>query len=149
VAATQEETTFGGSRTSAFSLEPDAAIVVDVTHATDAPGIDVKEAGKHELGSGPVLCRGSTLHPAIFELMHETATHLEMPFTVEASGRNTGTDADAVHLSRGGVPTGLVSIPLRYMHSPVELVALSDVHACARLIAATALALDADTRLAR
>ena len=64
VAAAQEETTFGGSRTSAFSLEPDAAIVVDVTHATDAPGIDVKESGKHELGSGPVLSRGSTLNPA-------------------------------------------------------------------------------------
>ena len=66
VAAAQEETTFGGSRTSAFSLEPDAAIVVDVTHATDAPGIDVKESGKHELGSGPVLSRGSTLNPRLF-----------------------------------------------------------------------------------
>ncbi len=73
VAAAQEETTFGGSRTSAFSLEPDAAIVVDVTHATDAPGIEVKEAGKHALGSGPVLSRGSTLHPRLFELLHDTA----------------------------------------------------------------------------
>jgi putative aminopeptidase FrvX len=141
-AVAQEETTFGGSRTSSFSLQPDAAIVVDVTHATDAPGIDVKEAGKHELGSGPVLSRGSTLHPALFELLHETAESEEIPFTVEASGRNTGTDADAVHLSRGGVPTALVSIPLRYMHSPVELVALCDVHACARLIAAAALRLN-------
>ena len=69
VAAAQEETTFGGSRTSAFSLEPDAAIVVDVTHATDAPGIDVKESGKHELGSGPVLSRGSTLNDRLFELL--------------------------------------------------------------------------------
>jgi putative aminopeptidase FrvX len=149
VAAAQEETTFGGSRTSAFSLAPDAAIVVDVTHATDAPGIDVKEAGKHELGSGSVLSRGSTLNPRLFELLHDTAEREEVPFTVEASGRNTGTDADAVHLSRGGVPTALVSIPLRYMHSPVELVQLSDVHACARLIAASALALDADTSFAR
>jgi endoglucanase len=149
VAAAQEETTFGGSRTSAFALEPDAAVVVDVTHATDAPGIEVKEAGKHELGSGPVLSRGSTLNPALFELLYETAEREGIPFTVEASGRNTGTDADAVHLSRGGVPTALVSIPLRYMHSPVELVALSDVHACARLIAALALALDGETSLAR
>ncbi len=149
VAAVQEETTFGGSRTSAFSLEPDAAIVVDVTHATDAPGIDVKEAGKHELGSGPVISRGSTLHPALFELLHDTASEEQIPFTLEASGRNTGTDADAVHLSRGGVPTALVSIPLRYMHSPVELVALQDVHACAKLIAAMALKLSADTSLER
>jgi len=149
VAAAQEETTFGGSRTSAFSLEPHAAIVVDVTHATDAPGIDVKEAGKHELGSGPVISRGSTLNPRLFELLHDTAEREGIPFTVEASGRNTGTDADAVHLSRGGVATALVSIPLRYMHSPVELVDLHDVHACARLIAATALRLDGETSLAR
>jgi putative aminopeptidase FrvX len=149
VAAAQEETTFGGSRTSAFSLEPDAAIVVDVTHATDAPGIEVKESGKHELGSGPVLSRGSTLHPRLFELLHDTAEREGVSFTVEAIGRNTGTDADAVHLSRGGVPTALVSIPLRYMHSPVELVALADVHAAARLIAAAARTLDADTSFAR
>jgi putative aminopeptidase FrvX len=149
VAAAQEETTFGGSRTSAFSLEPDAAVVVDVTHATDAPGIDVKEAGKHELGSGPVVSRGSTLNPRLFELLHNAGEAEGVPFTVEAVGRNTGTDADAVHLSRGGVPTGLVSIPLRYMHSPVELVQLDDVHAAAKLISAMALRLDAQTSFAR
>lgn len=149
VAAAQEETTFGGSRTSAFSLEPDAAIVVDVTHATDAPGIDVKEAGKHELGSGPVITRGSTLHNGVFELLVGAGEAERIPFTVEASGRATGTDADAVHLSRGGVPTGLVSIPIRYMHSPVELVQLEDVHAAARLIAAAALRLTRETSFAR
>jgi putative aminopeptidase FrvX len=149
VAAAQEETTFGGSRTSAFSLAPDAAIVVDVTHATDAPGIEVKEAGKHPLGSGPVLSRGSTLHPRLFELLHDTAERDSIPFTVEAIGRNTGTDADAVHLSRGGVPTALVSIPLRYMHSPVELVELADVHAAAKLIAAAARTLATDASLTR
>jgi putative aminopeptidase FrvX len=149
VAAAQEETTFGGSRTSAFSLQPDAAIVVDVTHATDAPGIDVKESGKHELGSGPVLSRGSTLNPRLSELLYDTAEKEKIAFTVEAIGRNTGTDVDAVHLSRGGVPTALVSIPLRYMHSPVELVHLEDVHAAAALIAAAALALDVETTFAR
>jgi putative aminopeptidase FrvX len=149
VAAAQEETTFGGSRTSAFALEPDAAIVIDVTHATDAPGIDVKEAGKHELGSGPVISRGSTLHDGVFELLFQTAEKEKIPFTIEASGRATGTDADAVHISRGGVPTGLVSIPIRYMHSPVELVQLDDVHACARLIAAAALRLERETSFAR
>ena len=149
VAVAQEEITFGGSRTSAYALKPDAAIVVDVTHATDAPGIDVKEIGKHELGSGPVISRGSTLHPQLFELLHETAEREKIPFTVEASARSTGTDADAVHISRAGVPTGLVSIPIRYMHSPVELVQLDDVHACARLIAAAALRLDGETTFAR
>jgi endoglucanase len=149
VAATQEEITFGGSRTSAFALEPDAAIVVDVTHATDAPGIEVKESGKHELGSGPVLSRGSTLKEGLFELLVDSAEAERIPFTIEASARATGTDADAVHISRGGVPTALVSIPIRYMHSPVELVQLDDVHACARLIAAAALRLQGDTSFAR
>jgi putative aminopeptidase FrvX len=149
VAVTQEEITFGGSRTSAFALQPDAAIVVDVTHATDAPGIEIKEIGKHELGSGPVLSRGSTLHPQLFELLYETAEREQIPFTVEATARATGTDADAVHVSRAGVPTALVSIPIRYMHSPVELVQLDDVHACARLIAATTLSLAANVSFTR
>jgi endoglucanase len=144
VAASQEETTFGGSRTSAFSQEPDAAIVVDVTHATDAPGIDVKENGKHDLGSGPVLGRAPSLNDALFERLAAAAAAEQIPYTIEASGRTTGTDADAVHVSRGGVPTGLVSIPLRYMHSPVELVQLDDVDACARVIAAMALKLGSE-----
>ena len=147
VAAAQEETTLGGARTSAFALEPAAAIVVDVTHATDAPGIEVKEVGKHELGSGPVLKRGSTFDQRLFELLAQTAEAEGIAFTIEASGRASGTDADAVQLSRGGVPTALVSVPLRYMHSPVELVQLEDVHACARLIAAAALRLEAQTLL--
>src|SRR5947207_2495493 len=149
VAAAQEETTFGGSRTSAFALAPDAAIVVDVTHATDAPGAEVKASGKHELGSGPVISRGSTLNPALFELLARAAEEEKIPFTIEASARATGTDADAVHLSRGGVPTALVSIPIRYMHSPVELVQLEDIDAGARLIAAAARRLDARISFAR
>ncbi|HTZ65026.1 MAG TPA: M42 family metallopeptidase [Solirubrobacteraceae bacterium] len=149
VAVAQEEITFGGSRTSAFSLRPDAAIVIDVTHATDAPGIEIKELGKHPLGSGPVLTRGSTIHPKLFELLYETATEEQIPFTLEASARATGTDADAVHLSRAGIPTALVSIPLRYMHSPVELVQLDDIEAAARLIAAAALRLDPEASFVR
>jgi putative aminopeptidase FrvX len=149
VAAAQEEITFAGSRTSAFALEPQVAIVVDVTFATDAPGVEEKELGKHELGSGPVVTRGATIHPAVFELLHETAEASNIPFTVDASGRHTGTDADAVHLSRAGVPTGVVSIPLRYMHSPVELVQLDDVQNAARLIAAFAQRLGPGTTFER
>jgi len=138
VAAVQEEIGLHGARTSAYALEPGAAIVVDVTHATDVPGIEAREQGKHELGSGPVLTRGAVVNPRLFELLHDTADAEAIPFTVEAAGGSTHTDADTVQLSRAGVPTAVVSIPLRYMHSPVELVQLSDVEACSRLIAATA-----------
>jgi putative aminopeptidase FrvX len=145
----QEEITFAGSRTSAYSLRPDVAIVVDVTHETGAPGTDLNEIGKHEFGGGPVIERGSVLNPAVFELLHDTAEREQIPFTVAASARATGTDADAVHLSRAGVPTGGISIALRYMHSPVEMVQLGDVDACARLIAAFAQSLSAETSFAR
>jgi putative aminopeptidase FrvX len=142
-AVAQEEITFAGARTTAYSLRPDIAIVVDVTFATDQPGTDVKELGKHEFGSGPVLTRGSTLDPQVFELLYAAGEAEGIPFTVSASARHTGTDADAFHLSRAGVPTGVVSIPLRYMHSPVEMVQLDDVENTARLIAAFARCLEA------
>jgi endoglucanase len=145
----QEEITFAGARTSAFALEPDVAIAVDVTHATDAPGIDVKQEGKHEFGQGAVIERGSTLHPMVFEMLHDAAERESIPFTVSASARGTGTDADAIHFSRAGVPTGLVSVALRYMHSPVEMVQLSDVDACARVIAAFAKSLSPETKFVR
>jgi endoglucanase len=138
LAVTQEETSFAGSRTSAFALAPDLAIVVDVTFATDQPGIELGPMTKHPLESGPVIARGTTLHPAVTELLCRTAEDIEMAHTLESLGRSTGTDADAFHISRTGVPTGLVSVPVRYMHSPVELVALADISAAAELIAAFA-----------
>ncbi|HEX4010326.1 MAG TPA: M20/M25/M40 family metallo-hydrolase [Solirubrobacteraceae bacterium] len=138
VAAVQEETTFAGSRTSAYGLKPDLAIVVDVTFATDQPGIELGPMTKHTLDSGPVIARGTTLHPRVTDLLYDTAEQEGMPFTVESIGRATGTDADAVHVSRRGVPTGIVSVPLRYMHSPVELVSLADIQVAAELIAAFA-----------
>ena len=138
LAVVQEETTFAGSRTSAFAVMPDVAVVVDLTFATDQPGIELGQITKHELGSGPVIARGTTLHPRVFELLHDTGEQEGIPFTVESLGRGTGTDADAIHLSRSGVPTGLVSVPCRYMHSPVEMVSLDDIDAAARLIAAFA-----------
>ncbi len=149
VAAVQEEITFGGARTIAHRLELDGAVVIDVTHATDAPGIDEKEQGKHHMGTGPVIERGSVLHPRISELLLDTAAAEEIPHTVAASAGRTGTDADAIHFARDGVPTGLVSVPLRYMHSPVELVQLDDVENTAKLLAAFALGLDAGEAFAR
>jgi putative aminopeptidase FrvX len=148
-AVTQEEITFAGARTTAFTLEPDIAIVVDVTFATDAPGSEEKELGSHKFGAGPVLSRGATLDPQVFELLHAAGEEAEIPFTVAATSRYTGTDADAVHISRGGIPTGVVSIPLRYMHSPVEMVQLDDVENTAKLIAAFAQKLSADLSFLR
>jgi putative aminopeptidase FrvX len=138
LAVTQEETTLAGARTSAFRLQPDLAIAVDVTFATDQPGVELGPITKHTLGSGPVVARGTAIHPQIFDLLYETGEQDGIPFTVESIGRTTGTDADAIFASRAGVPTGLVSVPLRYMHSPVELIQLTDIAAAAKLIAAFA-----------
>jgi len=149
VAVTQAELTFAGARTTAYSLEPDVAIAVDVTFATDAPGSDEKQLGSHKFGSGPVLTRGSSLAPVVFELLYETAEAEDIPFTVAASARSTGTDADAMHTSRSGLPSAVVSIPLRYMHSPVEMVQLDDVENTARLLAAFARRLDPGTDFRR
>jgi putative aminopeptidase FrvX len=149
VAAVQEEIGLFGARTSAFELRPDLAVVVDVTHATDAPGVDEKQIGSHPLGSGPAIGRGSTLSPKVFELLVETAEGAGIEHTIVASGRSTSTDADAIQISRSGIPTGLVSIPLRYMHSPVELVDLGDVEATVELIAAFAARLDDGVDLSR
>jgi endoglucanase len=149
LAVSQEETTFAGSRTSAFAHEPGVAVVVDLTHATDQPGVELGEMTEHKLGSGPVIARGTSLHPRVFELLHDAAENQGIQFTLESLGRGTGTDADAIHLSRAGVPTGLVSVPCRYMHSPVEMVSLDDVTAAARLIASFAQALGSGTSFGR
>ncbi len=149
VAAVQEEIGAHGARVMAYGLEPDLAIVVDVTHATDAPGVDPGELGDHGLGSGPVITRGAIVNRAVVDLLDEVAAAEGIECTTEASGRQTGTDADTVHLSRTGVPTAVVSIPLRYMHSPVELVDLADVEATIKLLTALALRLESDTSLAR
>ncbi len=148
-AVTQEETGLDGARTTAHALRPAVALVVDVTHATDAPGVSERENGSHPLGSGAVLFRATGLHPGVHALLREAAEAEGIPFTLEATGRGTGTDADAVAISRDGIATGLVGIPLRYMHSSVEMVQLSDVDACARLCAAFALRLAADASFER
>jgi putative aminopeptidase FrvX len=149
VAAVQEEIGLFGARTAAFEVRPDIAVAVDVTHATDAPGVDEKELGASPLGSGPVIGRGSTLSPKVFELLAETAEAEGIEYSIAASGRGTSTDADVLQISRAGIPTGLVSIPLRYMHSPVEMVDLGDVEATIELLAAFAARLTADVDLSR
>jgi endoglucanase len=149
VAAVQEEIGLFGAQTTAFSLQPDVAIAIDVTHETSAPGVSTNEQGKHEFGSGPVIERGSRIHPAVADGLVAAAEAEGIPYTLQASARQTGTDADAVTIARGGIPTGLVSIPLRYMHSPVEMVQLDDVASVARLVAAYARRLEPGTAFAR
>jgi putative aminopeptidase FrvX len=138
VATVQEEIGYsgGGARTSAWALEPDVAIVVDVTFSTDVPDVEKKELGEHKLGGGPVLSRGSSSHDVVYEMLARVAKAEGIPFSVQAAPKATRTDADGIYLTRRGVPTGLVSIPNRYMHSPNEVVSLADVENAARLIAA-------------
>ena len=148
VATVQEEIgggSGGGARSSAFGLEPDAALVVDVTFSTDVPDIEKKQLGEHNLGGGPVLSRGSAAHPVVFERLVEVAGAEGISHTIQASPRSTRTDADSIYLTRSGVPTGLVSVPNRYMHSPNEMVSLSDLESTARLLAAFVTSLDGDT----
>jgi putative aminopeptidase FrvX len=148
-AAVQEEVGLNGARALAHGLRPDVAIVVDVTHETDTPGVDTRRINAHAFGSGPVVERGTILHPQVSERLLEAAEAESIPHTLMASARGTGTDADVIHFSRNGVVTGGIGLPLRYMHSPVEMVQLDDVANCAKLLAAFAQRLDADTQFAR
>jgi endoglucanase len=149
VAAVQEELGYYGARAAAFSLDPDFALAVDVTYATDVPGADPKESGKIEIGSGAAIARGPVVNARVSDLLAEIAEAEQVPHTLEVLVNRTHTDADALHVTRAGVPTGLVSIPLRYMHSPVELVSLDDLEAVIRLVAAFAERLEPETSFVR
>ena len=147
VATTREEIAAngGGARASAATLEPDVAIVVDVTHATDYPGIDKRRDGDYRLGGGPVLSRGASVSEIVFERLAAAAEAEGIPYTIEAASRDTHTDAEAIFNAHRGVATALVSVPNRYMHSPNEMVALDDLDRTARLLAAFARRLAPDT----
>ena len=147
VATTQEEIAYmgGGALVAANSVRPAMAIVVDVTHASDAPTIEKKEIGEQKLGGGPVISRGSVLSPVVFEMLRNLATQKSIPFAVHAVGRDTSTNADAIHIAQNGVATALVSIANRYMHSPNEMVSLDDVDHTAELLVEACRMVDAKT----
>jgi endoglucanase len=147
VATTQEEIAWrgGGALVCAQCINPQMALVVDVTFATDHPGVDKKEIGESSLGGGPVFTRGSVISPIVFNLLRDTATRMKMPYSLHAAGRDTSTDADAINIAREGIATGLVSIPNRYMHSPNEMVALEDLDRAADLIAEVCRSLTTET----
>lgn len=135
VANVQEEIGLRGARVASYHTAPLVGIATDVCHAVDFPGADKKRIGDIKLGGGPVIGRGANINPKVFALLVETAKALEIPYQVEAFGGGTGTDANAMQISRSGMATGLISVPLRYMHTPCEVMALSDIEAAARLMA--------------
>lgn len=136
VSTVQEEIGLRGAQTSTFGVAPHVGIAVDVTHATDCPTMDQRQGGDLKLGGGPVIDRGPNVNPRLFERLVETATREGIAYQLAAHGRGTGTDANAMQLVRAGVVTGLISIPNRYMHSAVEMIALDDIDRAADLLAA-------------
>jgi endoglucanase len=145
VSTVQEEIGLRGATTSTYGIHPHVGIAVDVCHATDTPGNDKKQLGDTRLAAGPVLFRGPNINPRVFERLEETARSRDIPVQVRGTPRATGTDANAMQLSRDGVATGLVGIPNRYMHSPVEVVSLDDLDHAARLLAEFCLAVTPQT----
>ena len=127
VSTVQEEIGLRGATTSTYGIHPTVGIAVDVCHATDTPGNDKKQLGDTKLGDGPVLFRGPNINPHVFERLQQARQGHEIAVQVRGAPRATGTDANAMQLSRDGVATGLVGIPNRYMHSPVEVVSLDDL----------------------
>jgi putative aminopeptidase FrvX len=138
VAAVQEEIGLYGARAAAYGLDPQVAIAIDVTPATDVPGGDARRAGRVDLGMGAMIARGATLNKHVTELLAEVAEAEGIPHAFEVYSRTTSTDADEIHLVRAGVPTGLVSIATRYLHSPNEMCDLEDVESIIRLVVAFA-----------
>ena len=136
VSTVQEEIGLRGATTSAFSSEAEVGIALDVAHGTDTPGIEKKKAGDFKVGGGPIVARGANINPRVFELIMATAEAEGIPVQVSSAARGTGTDANVMQLSRGGMATALLSVPLRYMHTPNELLALDDLENTARLLAA-------------
>lgn len=144
VSTVQEEIGLRGARTAGYGVDPTIGIAVDVTHATDYPDIDKRVNGNIKLGSGPVISVGPNINPRLGELLIKTAKAKRIPYQLEAAPGGTGTDANAIQISRAGVATALVSIPNRYMHTQVEVVSYQDLEAAAKLIAETVAAITPD-----
>jgi endoglucanase len=149
VAAVQEEIGLYGARTAAYGLDPHVAIAIDVTPATDYPGGDARRAGPIELGMGAMIARGPTLNKQVTDLLGDVAESEGIAHAYEIYSRTTSTDADELHFTRSGIPTGLLSIPTRYLHSPNEICDLADVEAIVQLVVAFAKRLTADHSFVR
>jgi putative aminopeptidase FrvX len=143
-ATVQEEIGLRGAVTSAYGIHPHVGIAIDVTHATDCPTIDKTQEGDIKLGGGPVVYRGPNMNPNVVDRLRTAAEGASIPIQWGASGRGTGTDANAIQLARGGVAAGLISLPNRYMHSAVEMISLDDLDQAADLLAEFALGIETD-----
>jgi putative aminopeptidase FrvX len=136
VSTVQEEVGLRGAYTSAFGVDPKVGIAVDVTHATDHPDMDKRRVGDIKLGGGPAICRGANINPVVERMLIQVAEDEKIPYQIEGEPGGTGTDANAIQLTRSGVATGLIGIPLRYMHTAVEVASLKDIENVSKLLAA-------------
>ena len=149
IAAVQEEIGLYGARTAAYGVNPALALAIDVTPATDVPGGDPRRAGPVKLGMGAMIGRGPTLNKRLVDLLVEAAEAEGIPYALEVYSSDTHTDADEMHLVRSGIPTGLISIPTRYLHTPTEMCELADVEAIIQLVVAFAKRLSRETSFIR
>lgn len=145
VSTVQEEIGLRGATASCYGVNPLVGIAVEVTHATDSPDVEAKHIGRVDLGKGPVIARGPNINPVLFDLICDTAKAENIPIQIIGAPRATGTDANAMQLSRGGVATALLGIPLRYMHTPVETLDLDDLEAGIDLLCAVVKRIDKET----
>lgn len=136
VATVQEEIGLRGARTSAFWIDPQVGFAVDVNHAIDYPTVSKTRHGVLDTGKGPSVMRGANNNPILFQLIRDAADEDKIPYQIDVAPGGTGTDGNAMQLNRGGVAVSVMGVPLRYMHTPCELLALDDVDNCARLMAA-------------
>jgi putative aminopeptidase FrvX len=148
VSTVQEEVGLQGAKMIGFDLAPDAAVVVDVTHATDDPATPQNRTSGIELGDGPVVERGGPNHPVLVESVRDAANAAEIPIQLQATGSRTGTDADAIFTQRGGIPSLNLGLPNRYMHTPVEIIDTTDLDALATLLGTFAERIDVDDSFA-
>ena len=136
VSNVQEEVGLLGARQIAYSLHPEIALVVDVTHATDYPTVSKPQHGDIKIGNGPAVTHGGCNHPEVVKRLEEIAAKRKIPLQHEAMSATSGTDTDVIFWTRGGIASALISLPNRYMHSPVEVVSLKDLEMIPQLMAA-------------
>jgi putative aminopeptidase FrvX len=141
VSNVMEEVGLFGARQIAYTLKPDVALVVDVTHATDYPTVNHAQHGDIKIGHGPTITHGGCNHPEVVARLEKVAQEQSIAVQHEAMSATSGTDTDAIFWTRGGIASGLISLPDRYMHSPVELVSLADLEKIPQLMAAFATSL--------
>lgn len=136
VATVQEEIGLRGARTSSFGINPQSGIAVDVNHAIDYPSVSKTRYGQLDVGSGPSVMRGANANPIVFKMIMEAAADEKIPYQVDVTAGGTGTDGNAMQVNRAGMAVGIMGVPLRYMHTPCEVLSLTDVENCAKLMAA-------------